>query len=388
MTIQYDRAPDFRVFRSFCLAGVGMAFSTMAATAEECTAPCLDTAFTLELQADWIFDATPPPSKSTSLEPTLTLDLLFRATEAFSFVGSITAENISESPNAAGFVSDGPGAYIGEVFGQYETDPFSFRVGKFDPDFSLASAALSDLYGTDIVGDYDAEERWGVQASVPFEAASVSHAVTVNLFTTDRTVLNRSIGSQRPRLTLADGGAGNVEGIGSAGIFYDFCSGAEAANCFEEGDAGGRFGLRYQKAGAQTEEQIDEEIVPADEIGYLGAVTKRFSLSDSADLILLGEVAYFRNFESAPEDALFSTATAAIESGPLTYTATFTNRKTEVFGEPDATDELIALGVIFRPAESAFGTGASWILDAGLAFLDTADGEEENRLGLRATLEF
>ncbi|MCW3781056.1 hypothetical protein [Defluviimonas salinarum] len=376
------------MLRTFCLAGIGLAVSTMAAAAEECTAPCLDTAFTLELQGDWIFDATPPPSTSSTLEPTLSVDLLFRATDALSFVGSITAENISEAPDEDGFVSDGPGAFLGEIYGQYEADPFSFRLGKFDPDFSLASAALSDLYGTDIVSDYDAEERWGVQATVPFEAASLSHAVTVNVFTTDRTILNRSIGTQRPRLTLADGGAGNVEGIGSAGIFYDFCSGAEATSCFEDGDAGGRFGLRYQKAGAQTEEQIEDEIVPEDEIGYLGAVNKRFALSDAVDLVLLGEVAYFRNFESAPEDALFSTGTAAIETGPLTYTATYTNRKTEVFGEPDATDELIALGVIYRPAGSAFGTGASWVLDAGLSFLSTADGEEENRLGLRASLEF
>ncbi len=377
------------VYRTRILvAAISFATSTTGALAEECDAPCIDFAFSSELQADWVTVTTPAGADGIDIQPTIDLETIVRATDRLSFTGVLTVESVTDWEPGTDRAFDGLGAYVSAVYGDFETEGLSLRFGKSDPDFGYASPNIEGLYSGDLVGDYDTDERWGVQLIVPFQSDLLSHAVTLNAYTTDRTVLNRSIGTRRESLSLADGGPGNVDGIGSVGIFYDICAGSPPADCFGDGDFGLRFGVRYQKAGMPTEEQIDEGITPSDETGYLIAGSRRFEIGDGTEARLLAEAALFRNHESNPDDALYLTGAVAIERGPLTYSAAYSRLSYLTESAPDTNDELFALGVRFEPTGDNGTFDADWAVEVGYAYNHSAEGDSDHKVGILLSIEF
>ena len=360
------------------------AFWLMATTptlAAECEAPCFSFSFTSKLKSDWVFSANPSSKTGIDTGPSAELELRYAPTDQLSFVGVITGESVNDRRPGENRTFKDLGLYAGALYAEYAAEPVTFRLGKFDPDFSLGSATLDGQYAAGLSDTYDTEERWGVQAVYAFPGEALSQSLTASLFTTDRSVLSQSLGTDRGRLSLDDGGAGNVKGIGSAAAFYDICSGAETGSCFADGDFGARIGLRYQKAGQPTQEQIDEEIVPQAELGYLGAVTRRVAISEDTDLRLLGELAYFRNFEGGEDNALIATASAALNMGPVTYSATYSQQRNHSGGNPATTDQLLSIGARYELGSSALLPGQSWTIDAGYSYLKRGDGTDDHRIG-------
>jgi hypothetical protein len=88
---------------------------------------------------------------------------------------------------------------VEELYAEFDFEPATIRAGKFNPIFGLATAVLDGISATDLVGNYDNDERWGGQATVDFEAWGLNQSLTASAFTTDRTVLSESLFTNRGR---------------------------------------------------------------------------------------------------------------------------------------------------------------------------------------------
>ena len=138
---------------------------------------------------------------------------------------------------------------MAELYGTFEADPATVRVGKFDTTFSLASEFAPGINATDLVSDFDADERLGGEIILGFESIGLNHALAATAFTTDRTILSNSFFTSRGRMSLSDGGAGNTDGLSSFSIVLDGCKRSETADCYMDGEFGYKLGFRHQKAG-------------------------------------------------------------------------------------------------------------------------------------------
>ena len=242
--------------------------------------------------------------------------MLFAPTDYLQLVTSIITEPVVDPAPGENTVFEGIGTYVAELYTVIEAGPATARAGKFDTIFSLASEVAPGINATELVSDFDADERLGGEIILDFEGLGLNHALAATVFTTDRSILGESLFTDRGRTSLSDGGAGNTEGLSSFSIALDGCGGSETADCYLDGEFGYRFGFRYQKAGQPTDEDIEEDVKLGDELAYLAAATKSFEL-DEMTLRLLGETAYLRHFDGRQDDALVVTGSAALETDTL-----------------------------------------------------------------------
>ena len=358
---------------------------TIAATptfAAECQAPCLSFGLTAKLKSEGVFSANPSFDTGRDTGPSVELELGLALTDQLSFGGVIIGESVIDRAPGENRAFGDLGVYVGELQIAYTSDHLRLRFGKFDPQFGLGSAMLEGQYTTALSDAYDTDERLGVEAVYVLPGTRLSQSLTASVFTTDRSIMSRSLGVDRGQASLDDGGAGNVRGLGSVVAFYDICSGAETESCFTDGDIGGRIGVRYQKPGQPTEAQIEDEILPQAEFAYLGAVTKRVAISKDTDLRLLGELAYLRNFEGSEEDAIIGTVSAALDAGPVSYTATYSKQKNRSADGPDFAEEVVALGARYKFGPATSGLERNWMLDVGYRHATRSDGTHDNQFGL------
>lgn len=365
---------------------------------EDCAAPCAGYEVTTELQNDWTFAADPSFLRSDVLQPTVTLDLFFAPTDHLLFAASIPTEPVIDPEPGENAFFQGIGTYVGELYAATQVGPATFRAGKFDTVFSLASEILPGINSTDLVSGFDADERLAGEAVIRFDALGINHALAATAFTTDRTILSESLFTNRGRTSLADGGAGNTSGISSFSIALNGCSGAGTAECYLKGDYGYRLGFRYQKAGLAADAGLEGEgeggeeageplPPPGDELAYLAAATRSFDLG-SAKVRVLGEAAYIKHLDSGPDDAVFLTGSAALDVKPLTYVATYTQKRNLVAEGPDTREHLADFEVIYESQKDAPFAGSQWTLGAAYTFAQNAEGERAHTLSLRATLKF
>ena len=358
---------------------------TLAATptfAADCEAPCLSYGLTAKLKSEGVFSANPSSDTGRDTVPSVELELGFAVTDELSISGVITGESVIDRTLGENRAFNDLGVYVGELQVAYTRDHLKLRFGKFDPQFGLGSAVLEGQYTTALSDAYDTDERLGVEAVYVFPRTRLSQSLTASVFTTDRSILSRSLGTDRGQSSLDDGGAGNVRGLGSVAAFYDICSGAETESCFTDGDIGGRIGFRYQKSGRPTEDQIEVEVLPQAEFAYLGALTKHVTISEDTDLRLLGELAYVRNFEGSEEDAIIGTVSAALDAGPVSYTATYSKQKYRTPDGPGLTEQVVALGARYEFGPAPSGAKRNWMLDAGYRHTTRSDGKHDNQFGL------
>ncbi|SIT59924.1 conserved exported hypothetical protein [Mesorhizobium prunaredense] len=382
-------------FLASVLTGLGLlVFSTpvlaedpVAELVEGCAAPCVSYELSTELQNDWIFAADPSFLTSDVLQPTLTADLLFAPTDYLQLETSIITEPVVDSAPGENTVLEGIGTYVAELYTVIEAGPATTRAGKFDTIFSLASEVAPGINATELVSDFDADERLGGEIVLRFENLGLNHALAATAFTTDRTILSESLFTNRGRASLSDGGAGNTKGVSSFSVTLDGCEGSETADCYLDGEFGYRFGFRYQRAGHPTEEDIEDDVKLGDEIAYLAAATKSFEL-DEMTLRLLGEMSYLRHFDGRQDDALVVTGSAALDVDSLTYIATYTEQTNLVAGGPDTRDYLADFEVIYSSDDNTPFVGSKWQLAAAYTFARNADHENAHILSVRAVFDF
>jgi hypothetical protein len=374
--------------RGVFLAAVLMASAwPMSAWAEDCEAPCAGYTWTGELSNDWIFAADPSELKANLLTPTVTLDLFVQPVEHVKLVSAIITDQVIDPEPGRNSSFKGIGSYVEEAYTEITFDPLTFKAGKFNAEFSLASAEAPGENSTDLAGNLDTDERLGGEAAIAFEAAGWNHRLTGAAFTTDRTALSESLFNNRGRTRLSDGGAGNTEGISSFSAVLDGCAGAEPAECYNEGDYGYRLGLRYQRAGHATEEMIEEELTPHPEWAFLGAAHWKTDIGDNT-LRLLGETAYLKHFEGGEDNAWIVTGSAALEVDQITYSAAYSRQRNLVPGGPDTREHLADLSLLYQSEDDQPFAGANWSLGAGYTFAQNEDRERTHTLSATLTLEF
>jgi hypothetical protein len=369
------------------LFALALASGASPAAPEECSAPCIDYAISLELQDDWIFHSNPSLFESNDLEPTYETSISLKPFDHFKLVAHTTTEDVIDKLPGDDRAFEDIGAYMEELYGEFDFEPVTIRAGKFNPRFGLATEALDGISATDLVGDYDNEERWGGQAAIDFAAWGLNRSLTLSTFTTDRTVLSESLFTNRGRQRLSDGGAGNAEGIGSFVALLDACKDAETRECFADGKFGYRLGVRYQKAGHASEEQIADDIRPRDELGLLAAATARYELSEDIILRFLSELAYFDHFDGTPDDALIATGSIAVETAPMTYMATYSHRRNLIAGGKDNSDHLFDFTALYDFGEDRSILGETWKLGAGYAYARDGEGQSAHQFSLLLTID-
>ena len=368
-------------------AAVLLAAASSPIHAEDCAAPCLSYDISTELEGIWFFKTNPSVNESSDIGPAIDAEFAFMPVDHLKLVSDIITEPVFDLLPGEDRVFSAIGTYVNEFYAEFDFDPVTLRWGKFEPEFGLATRSLDGIFATDLVGNYDNEERWGAQGSFKFEAMGLSHALTASAFTTDRTFLSESLFTNRGRARLSDGGAGNAGGIASVAAVVDGCKGAETSDCYADGKFGYRLGLRHQKAGHPTPEQIDDGITPRDEMAFLAASTARFEFDDMI-LRYLGELTYIENFDGAPDDAWISTVSASLESGPMTYMAAYSRQRNLLAGEPDTTEHLVDLTAAYGFGEEYSLAGEKWTLAAAYAYNRNADGVTAHVAGVTVTIDF
>ncbi len=369
------------------LAALALACGSSLAVAEDCAAPCIGYTVTGELQDDLVLRTDAPGDRYNDLVPAIDAEVFVAPFDHLKLFAAVTHETVLDRPPGALPRLADFGLYTTELYAEIEFEPLKWRIGKFDPVFGLAAGELTGLHATDLVGNYDLNERLGGEMSISFEALGLSQAMTASLFTMDRTLLSGSLPASRGRTTLASGGAGNTQGLSSLALALDSCAGAKPGNCYSDGDFGTRLAVRHQSAGFATEDQIDAGVMPHDELGFLAAATARFGLSEDTTLRLLGEAAYFQNFEGGADDALTGTLSAALERGPMTYAATYSLQENLIAGAPDTLEHQLDLTATYAFGEEASFAGEQWSLSGGYSYSLNADNEESHAVGLRLTVE-
>lgn len=360
--------------------------ASSSSRAEDCSAPCAGYAITLELEDDWIFSADPASKRSNDLGPTLDAEFHVSPIDHLKLFSAFTTEQVLDKDEGANRAFGDIGTYLEKLYAEYESDPFVLRLGKINPLFGLATNELDGIYATDQVDNYDTDERWGVEAALNYEAVGLSHSLTANVFTTDRTFLSRSLFTDRGRASLSDGAAGNAEGLASFGVFLDGCKGAETPECFADGGFGYRLGFRYQKAGHRTADQKDEDIRPGDELTFLAAGTWRYEIDENI-LRVLGEAAYLENFEGGSDNAIVGTMAASLESGFFTYMATYSYQENLVPGDRNTKEDLLDLTAKYAFDEGAGPTAGTWSMGPAYGYSRDEEGQTTHILGFVLTLD-
>ena len=235
-----------------CLALLAGALFTPALAAEECTAPCFGYDLSTKMNLDWIIGSHPSDFRSTDFYPSFEGEFWFSPAEHLKLVSHLTTEPVLDKvPGENRYFGD-VGTYAEELYALIEFDPLTVRIGKIDAGFSLASDVLSGINSTNLVGNFDTDQSWGGEAAVTFDAMGLPQRLTLDAFTTDRTFLSQSLFTNRGRLRLSEGEAGNTTGLSSFSAILDGCVGADANECYDQGRFGYRLAARYQRAGHRT----------------------------------------------------------------------------------------------------------------------------------------
>ncbi len=147
-----------------------------------------------------------------------------RVWERLTVETNITLEPVGDAAGDA--VLENEGAYVETLSLAYVGDVFTLFAGKINPAFGSAADLAPGLYGTEIGEAYEITERIGGGGDVDLAqlispGVASEQVLSLAVFTADRTALSSSIGTERPRLHLADVGPGNTESLKSYSISLD-----------------------------------------------------------------------------------------------------------------------------------------------------------------------
>jgi hypothetical protein len=353
----------------------------------DCTAPCIQYEGDLEIENDVTIFDDPESATTNDFYPAIDFDVRIRPLDWLMFSGHIVTESVLDlEPGEDRFVED-VGTYAEELNVQVLTGDVQFIAGKFHPAFGLGWEIPPGLFATELAGEYELIERIGAGIAYRFSALGMDHHLQASAFTVDRTILGGSLFTSRERIALADGGAGNTDGLSSLALAVDACAGALPKDCIDDGDWGYHLAVRYQRAGASQRDDDGEPIPAGDEKGAAAALYKSFTFADETRLTLFGEAAYFADFEATRDNAAFLTATAILNREALTYSLTYSNETRWVSGGPDIRADLVDVSVDYEFDDRLSFAGERWTAGPGYAFI-REDEQGSHWLGIHLKAEF
>lgn len=253
---------------------------------------------------------------------------------------------------------DHEGAFVENLYLEYENGAFEAKVGKFNPDFGIAWDYGRGIWGEDFAEDYEVSEKIG--AGIEYEFGNDKygeHEVSLNTFFNDTSFLSGSAITARDETNLNTGGAGNTE---------DFSS---FVGQVEGEDVAGIKSLGYRVAYRYLAEQDKNRSATTDsENGVLLGANYIFNASDDIAFDTLLEYTQINNFAGVAfdnRDYYYASVVTHLYDN-WNVTAGYTVRDME--GTTDSTDTLFNL-----TGGYAFDNGLS--VDAGYRGSDEAQQE-------------
>lgn len=274
-----------------------------------------------------------------------------------SLQSTLKVESVRDPRPARDRFVKGTGAFLEQLYLNYETDLFAVYAGKFNPTFGMAWARLPELLIEEFSEEYETTEMIGFGGSLKFAPTGLGrHEINAAAFFVDTSFLHRSLfaapradderAARLSHLRRADGGIGNTGKLNNFSATLDG-SGFEAAP--------GLFyhlGVRHLSRG-RTE--LKDETAFAFGLGY------RFELNDGAALTPLVEYVRFRNFDGGTTNASSLTAGLVLELEKWNIGIAGSRRHINVpaIDGPDVTDWMMGFNVT-RDMGHGFEFGAGY----------------------------
>lgn len=280
--------------------------------------------------------------------------------DRFRFISELRVETVSPPVEDRTFEDQGLFARI--LLAEYSiTERFSVHAGKMTPSFALGSFVIPGMYGNSYNKEIELIDRVGFGGTYRFDNATHGqHTLRVNSFFEDTSVFSESLGTNRGRSSLEDGGESNTES------FESFALSLEGKNL-------PRFpGLTYQLGLLHQGRGVDGV---ADEQGISISVIQEMASATGKKISLIGEIAAFDNFEGTRDQAIYASAGIVYKTGSWTTVLSGTYRPRYVPGGENLYDYTTQLSF-----EYDFGKGVS----LGIAHEGFKDQNiSSNRIGLR-----
>ncbi len=263
--------------------------------------PHFEAELSLEVQSDHTFKSDDPDNEVTDTYPTLGLGVGWMFTPDFSVQGGFVLEPVVDPHPGEDRFFEHIGVYTEELYAQYEAGAARLFAGKFNPSFGHAFDLTPGLYSTAFAEDYQLTERLGFGGAYSIKDTAVGNLTwTASAFKRDTTILSRSIGTDRGKVSSQDGGVGNTRHLGSYTVTVD---GSDIA--ISGGNLAWHLGYAYQSKG-QTINDI------ASETALVGGLYGNHSLHQRLSLDWLAEVAHLENAGGNTDDVSYWTLGGAI----------------------------------------------------------------------------
>ena len=290
--------------------------------------------FVIEIENDYTFDSSNPDNELNDTFATIEGALSFSLGPDTAINATLLIEPVLDATGDRFF--EDHGLYAEELFLSHEYRGVEFVLGKFNPAFGMAWDVAPGIFGVDFAEDYELTERLGASATAPLFGDS--HFVTVSVFQADRTILSDSIGEERGQLSLPSGGPSNTTGLESIAVSFHG----------EFGDTAYNVGFQKQEAGLGD---------ASDQLGYVVGVTHTINTVE-----LLGEIAFFDDFDGSASSAFYTTLGIAVPVGPVTLSGVYAHR--DIDGAP--TDDLFTVSAEMELAQGLTGAiGYRWADEGG-----------------------
>ncbi|MEM0977152.1 MAG: hypothetical protein AAGJ34_06440 [Pseudomonadota bacterium] len=182
------------------------------------------------------------------------------------------------------------------------TDRLSVHAGKMTPSFARASFIIPGMYGNSYNKEIELIDRVGLGADYAFgNGQRGTHTLSFNTFFEDTSVFSESLGNNRGRTSIDDGGASNTEELDSFALSL-------------EGRDMPRFpGLTYNLGLLYQERGVDGV---ADERGFSVTVLQTLENTKGGAWDFIGEFAAFDNFEGTNDDIIYASGGMVYREGP------------------------------------------------------------------------
>lgn len=308
-----------------------------------------------EIEDDWTFSATDEDAELNNLYPTVEAELAFEFAEGSGLYSTLVFEPVRDPTGDSAFQD--LGLYVEELYAAVTVaGGWVGLAGKYNPAFGLAWDVAPGLYGADFAEDYELTEGLGAAVSIPFTAFGGEQRLNFSGFTADASVLSDSLFTSRGNVSRADGGPANTNTPSLAAALtgpltdeleYDL-------------------GLRWLQAG---------EGDPADEHGAVAGLVWSPEIA-RGEAQFLGEAAYFQNYDSTEDSAVYFTAGAAWSIDRWTVSGVYSLRDMEAAD----TDHLATASLEYEVLDNA-------VAAVGYRF-GREGGENSHTVGVLFAVEF
>ena len=257
------------------------------------------------------YDAEEPRNEADDLFVQIIASPVLHFSDRFRFISELRVETVAPASEDRAF--EDQGLFARFLLAEYSlNDEFSVHAGKHTPSFALASLVTPGMYGNSYSKEIELIDRVGLGGAYTFGGSDRGeHTLSLNSFFEDTSVFSDSLGTNRGRNSIDDGGASNTEGLDSFTVSL-------------EGLGMDRLpGLTYKLGYIHQGRGVDGV---ADENGISASVLQSLETRGGTDWTLIGEIAAFDNFDGTADEIIYASGAVVYRTGPWTAVLSGTAR--------------------------------------------------------------